>query len=192
VQAHFTLCKYRPLYILAKRYSRALPLFVNVLILKTLLQLPAQAAFSIKKSGLQTLDKNIGEYLKKNPSVSIDLFESLSIVCENLDWMAYYFQCTEQFKIVGAKCKDPNQPLSEYLKDKTTCPPTEAPTKAPTEPPATKGNCLRCFCCKNIDDLKTKNLISGCSIQTASLTSLITSLIFLFLKASTYCTTYNI
>jgi hypothetical protein len=84
----------------------------------------AVAHFSIKNTGLQTVDASIGNFLAAKPGFFIDISTSRNYICEGSDWMGRFVACTQQLVIDRTVCKDQKgMSLSDYLtrKGPITC-----------------------------------------------------------------------
>jgi len=115
---------------------------------------PAKTTIQLTKTGLETIDPKLNDFLNRVPGVNIDLSRNVNLQCDKLAWMAK-IECPQRVQINGVTCADKQkQSLEDYLKSvdsnskctsKAVDPPTESPTtqspasQPPSASPTTKG-----------------------------------------------------
>lgn len=79
-------------------------------------QFPKLAWIDLSTTGLEYIDPKIADLLINVPDLTVNIYQSIHLKCENLAWMSKV-ECPQRMIIDGSKCADKNdQPLDQYLK----------------------------------------------------------------------------
>jgi len=95
---------------------------------------PTPARISLTNTALETIDPKLGDLLKQNQHVTVDLDSNVHLLCLQLNWMAPYVIDDKLISTTYAKCADTDYSLLAYLLN------TRDPTKAPPVPTTKAGS----------------------------------------------------
>jgi len=78
---------------------------------------PSKATVYLRNTGLETIDRKIGDFINHITDVRIDISNSQHLKCDDLDWLTQ-ISCPDRMVIDYVTCTDKNQQsLSDYLKN---------------------------------------------------------------------------